>query len=126
MRIALYHAHYDEYRLASVTAEMLRLGAPNVKAVWSSAIGASSIAACSSPLRISGTRFAGSPLRGSAAPSSAARRGPSCRSCRAGPRQRHPRSRREEGGYRIYAGALEAAQETGYVAVAVISRRDAS
>jgi hypothetical protein len=31
---------------------------------------------------------------------------------------------REEGGYRIYAGALEATQATGYVAAAVISRRD--
>jgi hypothetical protein len=30
---------------------------------------------------------------------------------------------REEGGYRIYAGALEATQATGYVAAAVISRR---
>ena len=33
---------------------------------------------------------------------------------------------REEGGYRIYAGALEATQTTGYIAAAVISRRDAS
>lgn len=40
MRVALYHAHYEEDRLASVTAEMLRLGAPKVKAVWSSAVDA--------------------------------------------------------------------------------------
>jgi hypothetical protein len=40
MRIALYHAHYNEDRLASVTAEMLRLGAPKVKAVWSTTIDA--------------------------------------------------------------------------------------
>ena len=33
---------------------------------------------------------------------------------------------REEGGYRIYAGALEPTQGAGYVAAAVISRRDAS
>ena len=34
MIIALAHNHYDEQHLADVQAEMTRLGAPTIKAVW--------------------------------------------------------------------------------------------
>lgn len=33
-RIALLHSHYSADHLAAVTSEMVRLGAPKIKAVW--------------------------------------------------------------------------------------------
>lgn len=39
MRIALLHNQYDEAHLETVKAEMLRLGAPKIRAIWSEAYG---------------------------------------------------------------------------------------
>lgn len=37
MEIALFHKHYNEDHLESVKAEMLKLGAPKIRAIWSEA-----------------------------------------------------------------------------------------
>jgi hypothetical protein len=37
--IALYHKHYDKKHLEEVKAEMLKLGAPQIRAIWSEVYG---------------------------------------------------------------------------------------
>lgn len=39
MNIALVHKHYDESHLEEVKSEMIKLGAPKIRAVWMEALG---------------------------------------------------------------------------------------
>lgn len=39
MEIALFHNHYDEAHLEAVKAEMVKRGAPKIRAIWSETYG---------------------------------------------------------------------------------------
>lgn len=39
MKISLYHNHYNEQHLEEVKLEMVKLGAPSVRAIWSECYG---------------------------------------------------------------------------------------
>lgn len=39
MKISLYHNHYNEQHLEEVKQEMIKLGAPSIRAIWSECYG---------------------------------------------------------------------------------------